>query len=194
MRKWKRIDGAGGPRFRSALAEHEAALLQNLVTSLLGMLEERESSSPADELEAITGMRTGNSQPPQDETMKRLLPDFFKPHNDHPAGSGTAESLNSALRSLHEPTILDAKRQAGQRLLDTLPGGGGKFELSEDDAECWVAAVNDVRLALGTMLDIGAAGPDELPPDHPMAGHLDVYQWLTVLQEYLVLAMMGKAR
>ncbi len=194
MRKWKRIDGAGGPRFRSALAEHEAALLQNLVTSLLGMLEERESSSPADELEAITGMRTGNSQPPQDETMKRLLPDFFKPHNDHPAGSGTAESLNSALRSLHEPTILDAKRQAGQRLLDTLPGGGGKFELSEDDAESWVSAVNDVRLALGTMLDIGDGGPDELPPDHPMAGHLDVYQWLTVLQEYLVLALMGKAR
>jgi hypothetical protein len=194
VRKWKRIDGAGGPRFRSALAEHEAALLQNLVTSLLGMLEERESSSPADELEAITGMRTGNSQPPQDETMKRLLPDFFKPHNDHPAGSGTAESLNSALRSLHEPTILDAKRQAGQRVLDTLPGGGGKFELSEDDAESWVAAVNDVRLALGTMLDIGDGGPDELPPDHPMAGHLDVYQWLTVLQEYLVLALMGKAR
>ena len=104
-------------------------------------------------------MRTGNSQPPQDETMKRLLPDFFKPHNDHPAGSGTAESLNSALRSLHEPTILDAKKQAGQRLLETLPSGGGKFELSEEDAESWVAAVNDVRLALGTMLDIGAGGP-----------------------------------
>ena len=30
-----------------------------------------------------------------------------------------------------------------------------------------------------------------VPDDHPMAPHLDVYQWLTVLQEYLVLALMG---
>ena len=194
MRKWKRVDTADGPRFRSALAAHEAALLQSLVTSLLGMLEERESSSPADELEEITGMKTGNSQPPEDETMKRLLPNFYRSQTDHPAGSGTAESLNSALRSLHEPAILDAKRQAAQRLLQTVPDGGGKFELTEGDARAWAASVNDVRLALGTMLDIGAAGPDQLPPEHPMAGHLDVYQWLTVLQEYLVLGLMGKQR
>jgi hypothetical protein len=192
VRKWKRVDTADGPRFRSSLASHEAALLQNLVTSMVGMLEDRESSSPADELEEITGMRTGNTQPPQDDTMKRLLPDFFRPQNDHPAGSAAAESLNSALRSLHEPEIIDAKRQAAQRVLETLPEGGGKFELTESDAHAWAAAVNDVRLALGTMLDVGPNGPDALPPDHPMAGHLDVYQWLTVLQEYLVLGLMGK--
>lgn len=124
--------------------------------------------------------------------MKRLLPDFFRPQTDHPAGSGTAESLNSALRGLHEPQIIDAKRQAAQRLLDTMPDGGGKFELTEDDAHAWAAAVNDVRLALGTLLEIGPDGPDRLPPEHPMAGHLDVYQWLTVLQEYLVLELVGK--
>ncbi|MGY4649452.1 oxidative stress transcriptional regulator AosR [Mycobacterium sp. URHB0021] len=194
MRKWKRVDTANGPRFRSSLASHEAALLSSLVTSMLGMLEERESASPADELEEITGMRTGNSRPPEDDTMRRLLPDFFRTHNDHPAGSAAAESLNSALRSLHEPEIIDAKRHAAQRLLDTVPAAGGKFELTEDDAHAWAAAVNDVRLALGTMLEVGPNGPDQLPADHPMAGHLDVYQWLTVLQEYLVLGLMGKAR
>ena len=156
------------------------------------MLSERESSAPTDELEQITGMKTGNSEPPQDDTMKRLLPDFYRAPTDHPAGSGTVESLNSALRSLHEPEIIDAKRQAAQRLLDTCPRGGGKFELSEPDAHAWAAAVNDVRLALGTMLDVGPTGPDALPPSHPMAGHLDVYQWLTVLQEYLVLGLMDK--
>jgi hypothetical protein len=194
VRKWKRVEGADGPRFRSALASHEAALLRSLVTSMLGMLDDRESSSPADELEEITGMRTGHSQPPPDDTMKRLLPDFYRALTDHPAGSGTVESLNNALRSLHEPEILDAKRQAAERLLDTLPQDGGKFEISEDDAHAWAAAVNDVRLALGTMLDIGPNGPDQLPSDHPMAGHLDVYQWLTVLQEYLILGLMGKSR
>ena len=192
MRKWKRVEGADGPRFRSALAAHEAGLLQSLMTSMLGMLDERESSSPADELEEITGMKTGNSRPPEDETMKRLLPDFYRSQTDHPAGSGTLESLNNALRSLHEPDIIDAKRQAAQRLLDTVPEGGGKFELSENDAQAWAAAVNDVRLALGTMLEIGPDGPERLPAGHPMAGHLDVYQWLTVLQEYLVLGLMDQ--
>jgi len=192
VRKWKRVEAADGPRFRSALEGHEAALLSSLVGSMLGMLDERESSAPADELEAITGIKTGHSRPPEDATMKRLLPDFFRPQTDHPAGSGTAESLNSALRGLHEPQIIDAKRQAAQRLLDTMPDGGGKFELTEDDAHAWAAAVNDVRLALGTLLEIGPDGPDRLPPEHPMAGHLDVYQWLTVLQEYLVLELVGK--
>ncbi|MEO3760063.1 DUF2017 domain-containing protein [Mycobacterium sp. B14F4] len=194
MRKWKRVETADGPRFRSALAPHEAALLQSLATSLVGMLDERESSTPADELEQITGMRTGSSSPPDDDTLKRLLPDFYRPQTDHPAGSGTAESLNSALRSLHEPSIIDAKREAAQRLLATMPAEGGKFELTESDAHEWAASVNDMRLALGTMLGIAPDGPDDLPPDHPMSGHLDVYQWLTVLQEYLVLGLMGKSR
>ncbi|KUI47513.1 hypothetical protein AU198_24625 [Mycobacterium sp. GA-1199] len=194
MRKWKRVETADGARFRSAIAPHEAALLRSLAASVVGMLEERESSAPADELEAITGMRTGNSTPPEDDTMKRLLPDFYRPQTEHPASSSAAESLNSALRGLHEPDIIDAKREAAQTLLDTMPAQGGKFELSEDDAHAWAAAVNDMRLALGTMLAISPDGPDELPPDHPMAGHLDVYQWLTVLQEYLVLGLMGKSR
>jgi hypothetical protein len=194
VRKWKRVDTADGPRFRSALAAHEAGLLSSLVTSMLGMLEERETSAPADELEEITGMKTGNSQPPQDDTMKRLLPDFYRPQTDHPAGSGTMESLNSALRSLHEPEIIDAKREAAQRLLDTVPDNGGRFELSEGDANAWIAAVNDIRLTLGVMLEIGPEGPERLPADHPLAVHFDVYQWLTVLQEYLVLALMGSTR
>lgn len=192
MRKWKRVETQAGPRYRSTLDPHEARLLQNMVTSLVSMLDERESSSPRDELEQITGMRTGHTAAPDDATLGRLLPNFFRPQNDHPAGSATAESLNSALRSLHEPDIIDAKRQAAQRLLDTCPQGGGRLELTESDANSWISSVNDVRLALGTMLDIGDGGPDALPPEHPMAGHLDVYQWLTVLQEYLVLSLMSK--
>ena len=43
------------------------------------------------------------------------------------------------------------------------------------------------------MLGIGPNGPEQLPDDHPMAGHFDVYQWLTVMQEYLVLALMDGA-
>ena len=197
MRKWKRVETANGPHFRSALAAHEAALLKNLVGAMIGLLDERESSAPPDELEEITGIKTGNAEPPRDPTLRRLLPDFHQPddlddRDDGAASAGdTSDSLNAALRSLHEPEIIDAKRGAAQRLLDTVPESGGRFELTEEEANAWIAAVNDIRLTLGVMLEIGPEGPDRLPADHPLAVHFDVYQWLTVLQEYLVLALMG---
>ncbi|OBH09428.1 DUF2017 domain-containing protein [Mycobacterium sp. E1747] len=191
MRKWKRVETGDGPRFRSALAAHEAALLKNLSTAMVGLLDERESATPADELEEITGIKAGNSEPPRDPTLRRLLPDFFHPDHDDPSGPDVTDSLNAALRSLHEPDIIDAKRLAAQRLLDTVPEGGGRFDLSEQDANAWVAAVNDIRLTLGVMLEVGPDGPERLPADHPLAVHFDVYQWLTVLQEYLVLVLMG---
>ncbi|OBH10806.1 DUF2017 domain-containing protein [Mycobacterium sp. E3247] len=191
MRKWKRVETADGPRFRSALASHEAALLRNLATAMVGLLDERESSAPADELEEITGIKTGNSDPPKDPTLRRLLPDFFRQDDDHALGPDDADSLNAALRSLHEPEIIDAKRLAAQRLLDTVPSGGGRFDLTGEDANAWVAAVNDIRLTLGVMLEVGPEGHERLPADHPLAVHFDVYQWLTVLQEYLVLVLMG---
>lgn len=168
-------------------------MLKNLVNALLGLLDERESSSPADELEEITGIKSGNSEPPGDPTLRRLLPDFYRPDDEDASGSGTEtpDGLNAALRNLHEPDIIDAKRVAAQQLLDTVPESGGRFELTEDQADAWISAVNDIRLALGVMLEIGPDGPERLPTDHPMATHFDVYQWLTVLQEYLVLVLMG---
>lgn len=192
MRKWKRVETADGPRFRSALASHEAALLKNLATAMVGLLDERESSSPADELEEITGIRTGNSDPPKDPTLRRLLPDFFHPDHDDASDPEAANGLNAALRSLHEPEIIEAKRVAAQRLLESVPNDGGRFELTEEDANAWIAAVNDIRLTLGVMLEVGPQGPERLPADHPLAVHFDVYQWLTVLQEYLVLVLMGR--
>lgn len=191
MRKWKRVETASGPRFRSSLAPNEATLLKNLATAMIGLLDERESSSPADELEEITGIKTGNADPPKDPTLRRLLPDFYRRDDEDTAPPDDADSLNAALRSLHEPDIVNAKRVAAQRLLSTIPEDGGRFELTEDDANSWVAAVNDIRLTLGVMLEVGPEGPERLPADHPLAVHFDVYQWLTVLQEYLVLVLMG---
>ena len=188
MRRWRRVETVEGPRFVSVLDPHEAALLKNMATSVQEMLDDRQSAAPSDPLEALTGIRTGNPSPPQDDTMRRLLPDFVKEQTDRSDGA----AANGALRSLHEPAIIDAKIAASQRLIDTLPAGGGRVELTEDDAQAWIGAVNDIRLALGTILGIGPDGPDRLPAGHPMAPHLEVYQWLTVLQEYLVLGLMGK--
>ena len=184
MRKWRRVQAADGPRFVSALDPHEVALLSTMATSVSEMLDERQSGAPSDPLEQITGIRTGNSSPPEDATLRRLLPDFVKESTD--------DGSVAALRSLHEPEIIDAKIAAAQQLLETLPGEDGRVSLTEADANAWIAAVNDMRLSLGTILGVGPDGPDRLPPGHPLAAHLDVYQWLTVLQEYLVLGLMDK--
>ena len=93
-------------------------MLKNLVGSIIGLLDERESSSPPDELEQITGMKTGNAERPDNATMQRLLPDFSNPDKASPE---TTDSLNAALRSLHEPAIIEAKRVAAQQLLHTIP-------------------------------------------------------------------------
>lgn len=167
-------------------------MLDSLVKSMLDMLDQRESSAPADELEQITGIKAGNPRRPQDATLRRLLPDFYRSERSHPAGSAAVESLNAALRSLHEPAIIAAKREAAERMMHTVPAGGGRLELTREEATSWVSAINDIRLALGTMLGIGPNGPERLADDHPLAGHFDVYQWLTVMQEYLVLALMGR--
>ena len=188
MRNWKRVDTADGARFVSVLESHESALLKNMATSVQEMLDDRQSGTPSDPLEQITGIRTGNPTPPAEATMRRLLPDFVKVES----GRVPEDDANRVLRSLHEPEIIDAKISAAQRLLDTLPEGGGKVELTEADAQAWIAAVNDIRLTLGTMLGVGPDLPDRLPDGHPMATHLEVYHWLTVLQEYLVLGLMGK--
>lgn len=194
MQKWKRVETDDGPRFRSALALHEAALLRNLVGSIVGMLDARESSSPPDELEQLTGIRIGNTRTPADATTRRLLPDFYRPEGGEDGSAVDAEGLNAALRSLHEPEIIDAKRGAAQQVLATVPEQGGRFELTEEQANAWIAAVNDIRLALGTVLKIGPDGPAQVPAGDPMAGQLNVYQWLTVLQEFLVVALMGRPR
>lgn len=188
MRNWKRVDTADGALLVSVLESHESALLKNMATSVQEMLDDRQSGTPSDPLEQITGIRTGNPTPPAEATMRRLLPDFVKVES----GRAPEDDANRVLRSLHEPEIIDAKISAAQRLLDTLPEGGGKVELTEADAQAWIAAVNDIRLTLGTMLGVGPDLPDRLPDGHPMATHLEVYHWLTVLQEYLVLGLMGK--
>lgn len=188
MRNWKRVDTADGALLVSVLESHESALLKNMATSVQEMLDDRQSGTPSDPLEQITGIRTGNPTPPAEATMRRLLPDFVKVES----GRAPEDDANRVLRSLHEPEIIDAKIFAAQRLLDTLPEGGGKVELTEADAQAWIAAVNDIRLTLGTMLGVGPDLPDRLPDGHPMATHLEVYHWLTVLQEYLVLGLMGK--
>jgi hypothetical protein len=169
------------------LEQQEAAVLRGLVGQINDMLQARAEEAPKDELSELTGIRTGPATSPDDPILSRLLPDFHRLDADQPS----KEDMDSAaaLRSLHEPELLDAKTGVAEVLLDTCPPGGGEVRLNLDQADAWLSALNDVRLALGTALDIDDDMPDELPDDDPRADHLPVYHWLTVVQEELVHAL-----
>ena len=76
-------------------------------------------------------------------------------------------------------------------VLQTVPAEGGKVVITPEQADAWLAALNDVRLALGTNIGIDADTPDELEEDDPRAPHLDVYHWLTWMQDSLVQALLS---
>jgi len=190
MQQWTRKSSLGGLRLRTQLEAQEATVLRGMVGSVAEMLAVRAADAPTDELTELTGLRTGHSSAPEDAGLARLLPDFHRldqlADDDAEAGPDAA----AALRSMHEPEIIDAKRAAAQVLLDTCPTGGGKVSLLPEQADAWLTSINDVRLSLGTMLEIGPDTPDELPEDDPRAGHLGVYQWLTFVQDSLVQVLL----
>ncbi|MGV9480068.1 oxidative stress transcriptional regulator AosR [Gordonia aichiensis] len=191
MRVFTRRGRGHSVRYTTSLQAHESELLASMVVSMSALLTERDASAPRDELAELTGIRTGHSSAPTDATLGRLLPDFHRPDQDTELTADAVNGrLNAALRSVNEPKIIDAKLAASSTMLATLPEGGGDVSLTEEEALSWLTALNDVRLALGAMLGISEDTPDQLSADHPHAAHLDVYHWLTVIQELLVEAMM----
>ncbi|HEX4725893.1 MAG TPA: DUF2017 domain-containing protein [Pseudonocardiaceae bacterium] len=185
MKGWRRR----GDLLVGVLDRQEAALVRGLVRQVREMLEVRGEEAPQDELAELTGIRTGPSTAPDDPILSRLLPDFHRLDDDAP--SVDDQNSAAALRSLHEPELLELKTGVAGVLLETCPPGGGEVRLNEEQAGAWLAALNDVRLALGTALDVTEDMPDELPADDPREPHLNVYHWLTWVQESLIQAVAG---
>ncbi|MEB3365856.1 DUF2017 domain-containing protein [Saccharopolyspora mangrovi] len=187
MDGWTRKNG----HVQAEISQQEAAVIRGLVGQIKDMLTARADEAPKDELAELTGIRTGPSTPPEDRVVARLLPDFYR--RDPITGDTDEEETDAAaaMRSLHEPALLEAKTGAAQLILETCPPMGGKVKLTSEQADSWLTALNDVRLALGTALDVEDDMPDELPEDDLRREHLGVYQWLTWVQDSLVSALLG---
>jgi Domain of unknown function (DUF2017) len=120
--------------------------------------------------------------PPEDPALARLLPDAYR---DDSEAAGE-------FRRFTEQELRSGKVAAARTVLATLPEDGGKVDLSEEDAQVWLRALNDVRLTLGVRLSITedfaerVVDPD---PADPGSAYLWIYDWLTFLQETLVRAL-----
>lgn len=189
MNGWKRKNG----QVVADLSPQEAAVIRGLVGQIKDMLTARAGEAPQDELAELTGIRTGPSTPPQDRVLARLLPDFFRGDDavadDVPGDVTDPADASAAMRSLHEPELLANKTGFAEVVLATCPRQGGRIRLTAEEAEGWLSALNDVRLALGEALDVREEMPDEPPEDDLQREHFGVYQWLTWVQDSLVEAV-----
>jgi hypothetical protein len=114
-----------------------------------------------------------------DPVMARLLPDG---HRGDP-------ELAADYRELTESSLRSGKTDDLAIVRATLPDGGGEVRLDRDQAGAWLRTSNDLRLALGTRLDI----TEDTEPPEDVVGEQDqqlaVYYWLTALQGSLVDAL-----
>ena len=116
-----------------------------------------------------------------DPVMARLLPDG---HRGDP-------ELAADYRELTESSLRSGKSDDLAMVRATLPENGGEVRLDAEQAAAWLRTSNDLRLAMGTRLDIG----EDTEPPEEITGEEDqqlaVYYWLTALQGSLVDALVA---
>jgi len=178
----------GGVEVR--LSAGETAVLRQVVSEVEALLtgapdaapSSTTGGSPGDPLEELVGLTSGPVPPPADPALARLLPDGY-----------TADPEAAAeLRRLTEASLRAAKVADASVVLDRLPRASGTVRLDDETAGSWLRALNDVRLALGTRLEVTEdLDPTAIDPDDPAAEARTVYLWLGWLQETLVEALTG---
>jgi hypothetical protein len=113
-----------------------------------------------------------------DPGLRRLFPPAYERDKE-----GEAE-----YRRLMADELLEGRRAALRLLEET----SGRDRLTAEELDAWLRALNDLRLVLGTRLDVTEETYEaELDPAHPQAHELSVYAYLSWLQEQLVAAAAG---
>lgn len=168
------------------LSPAEAAMLRRLLGDLLELLGEAdEEAAPADPLEAMLGSAQGPQQSPEDPVLARLFPDAY---TDDAAAS-------AEYRGLMDGELRTTKLSAARSTLDSLEElSSGKLRLDDATAQAWLLSINDLRLSLGTRLEVTEELADQieaLPEDDPRLPGLTAYLWLGWLQETLLDAYAG---
>jgi hypothetical protein len=116
-----------------------------------------------------------------DPVIARLLPEG---HRGDP-------ELAADYRDLTEASLRSGKADDLAMVRATLPPEGGEVRLDAEQAGAWLRSTNDLRLAMGTRLEIteDTEPPDEVTGEEDQ--QLAVYYWLTALQGSLVDALVA---
>ncbi|MGH9164514.1 MAG: DUF2017 family protein [Acidimicrobiales bacterium] len=102
---------------------------------------------------------------PEDPSLERLFPPAYLAHPDHDAEYRRLMNDDLRERRLEALAVMEKTADADR--------------LSDDEAGAWLAALNSLRLVLGTRLDVSedmvGAGID---PDDPRSPGLALYSYL----------------
>jgi hypothetical protein len=179
---------------RTVQANLQPAVAQLLVQlfgemiELLGPTEPPAAPASADPLAVELGLDDlGVEQPPAeipaDPALARLFPDAY-PQDDQ---------ASAEFRRYTEGDLRSGKRERIRTALESLgTGQGGRFDLDEKQAQCWLGALNDLRLVLGARFGLSGDGQEpgaDLPPEDPMQVLVPAYYYLGYLQESLLEAL-----
>ena len=106
-----------------------------------------------------------------------------------PAGHRGDPEIAADYREMTELALRSGKANDLATMRASLPPDGGTVRLDPEQATAWLRTSNDLRLALGTRLDIqeDTEPPEDLASEEGQ--QLAVYYWLTGLQGSLVDAL-----
>lgn len=112
----------------------------------------------------------------EDASLRRMFPPAYQ---DDPEANAEYERLvHNDLRRRH------------LQALEVLEGTIDAERLDVEQMQAWLAALNDMRLVLGTKLDVSEdLDPDSVPDDDPEAHAHALYYYLGWLQEQVVEAL-----
>ncbi|HEY2832850.1 MAG TPA: DUF2017 domain-containing protein [Sporichthyaceae bacterium] len=167
------------------LAPGEAEVIRGAFGDLLELFDSHAAAtSPAQEI--APGLRDpfgspGSDVPPDDPALARLLPDAYP---DDPAAA-------AEYRRFTENDLMAGKRANIAVLLAGLDqiGPDGRLQVPAARVPAWLVALNDLRLTLGTRLEIEEdyeAAIAALADDDPRLPAYALYEWLTWLQDSLI--------
>ena len=97
------------------------------------------------------------------------------------------EEKEAEYRSLVGPSLMDHHRAA----LQALAASADHEEIDLDEMHQWMAALEGLRLVLGTQLDVSESteDPADLDPDDPRGPRLTMYRYLSWLQDQMVVSL-----
>ncbi|MFJ8943132.1 DUF2017 domain-containing protein [Streptomyces sp. NPDC102395] len=184
-----------------ALDDVEISIIRSLAVQLLELIGPGPAEdAPDDPLAEL--FAEGPSEPPADPVLRRLFPDAYTDPEATPGPREAEEQRahSSEFRRYTENDLRAGKREnalAVVRSLDELAAGsegGAVLQLSPDMSRRWLGALNDLRLAIGSRLDIDDEDDTDLlyrlPDDDPRKPMVMAYLWLGGLQETLVSTLM----
>ncbi|MCU1673903.1 MAG: hypothetical protein JWN77_2016 [Frankiales bacterium] len=152
----------------------EARVLAQCAAELLELLGDSDEV-PDDPIAAMVGIASGDVRTPEDPALARLLPDAYA--DDPDAATDFRRYTEADLRATKRAAASTALAQ-----LQPLLAGGGKLVLDRDECDAWLGWLNDIRLVLGTRLEV----TEETDFDDAEEPALAVYGWLGWLQESLL--------